>query len=165
MAFSFSIDPEHGATHLGGASLVFHCHYYNCALQRSIEDGMGDGASELLRDAAVAAAHEQLRALGKGDASATLAAAAELHATLGFGVLDLSGLGPEGGRAVVLGSHYALGWLAVYGERSAPACHFAAGFVAAATRAAFGDQRVRVTETACVACGATQCEFTVTVER
>lgn len=163
MALAFRLDGDHGAAHLAGAPLVFHCHYYNCALQRAIESGLGIAAPALLRDAATAAVQGQLRELGDGDAAATLRAASEVFAKLGFGVVDLSGMGPQGGKAIVRGSHYALGWLAVYGERETPACHFAVGFVAAAVRAAYGDAPLDVRETKCVACGGDQCEIAVEV--
>jgi predicted hydrocarbon binding protein len=167
MALEFRIDVEHGAAYLAGAPLVFHCHYYNCALQRAIESGLGIAAPALLRDAATDAAVAQLGELGQlsggGDAKATLTEASAVFAKLGFGVVELGDLGPTGGKAIVRGSHYALGWLAVYGERDTAACHFAVGFVTAAMRAAYGVEKVEARETKCVACGAAHCEITVEV--
>lgn len=165
MALEFRIDAEHGAAYLAGAPLVFHCHYYNCALQHAIESGLGIDAPGLLRDAATDAAAEQLRELGGGDANATLTQASAVFSKLGFGVVELGGIGPDGGKAIVRGSHYALGWLAVYGERETPTCHFAVGFVVAAMRAAYGVGKVQARESKCVACGADHCEVTVEVSR
>jgi hypothetical protein len=162
MGLEFRIDFEHGAAYLANAPLVFHCHYYNCALQRAIENGLGAEAPALLRDAAIGAAQRQLAELGSGDAATTLQQASAVFAKLGFGVVDLGALGPTGGKAIVHGSHYALGWLAVYGERETPTCHFAAGFVAAAMQAAHGVKAI-ARETKCVACGGDQCEITVEV--
>lgn len=164
MALEFRLDGDRGAAYLAGAPLVFHCHFYNCALQRAIEDGLGIAAPALLSEAATQSVQGQLRELGGGDAAATMSAATEVFAKLGFGVVDLSGLDARGGKAIVRGSHYALGWLAVYGERSTPACHFAVGFVAAAMRAAHGDAPLDVRETKCVACGGEQCEIVVEVK-
>lgn len=146
----------------GGESLVFHCHFYNCALQKAIEDGMGVDAAPLLERAAAEVLATQLRSLAQGGA-AVFDTATELFRTLGFGVLQLDGVGADGGTAVVAASHYAMGWTAVHGERETPVCHFPAGFVHGAVCAAhdLSLDAVRVREATCFATGAEDCRFTV----
>jgi hypothetical protein len=151
---------------LGGENLVFHCHFYNCALQAAIEDALGADAVDVQRSAAHGVVRAQLAALGEGQPpEARLALGAQVFSQLGFGTLDLSGVGPRGGRVVVRASHYAMGWVAIYGERSTPACNFVEGFVGAAVGAAFGlsAERVRAREVKCFACGAETCELDVEV--
>lgn len=151
---------------LGGQPLVFHCHFYNCALQAAIEDGLGDAAADVQRSAAHGAVRSQLAALRSGDDStAVLALGARLFAQLGFGTLDLSAVTRKGGTVALAASHYAMGWVAIYGERATPACPFVEGFVGAVVGEAFGlpAERVRVRESACYACGAPGCSFAVEV--
>ncbi len=150
----------------GGQSLVFHCHFYNCALQQTIEQQLGDAAAEVQRSAAERCVRAQLAALSVGvDAAARLELGASTFAQLGFGTLDLSKVSERGGQAVVSASHYGMGWVAIYGERKTPACNFVEGFVAAVVGEAFGlaADRVRVRERQCFACGAERCTFDVEV--
>ena len=37
---SVTFDGQHNTAHLAGRSMVFHCHYYNCAIHQAIEDAM-----------------------------------------------------------------------------------------------------------------------------
>lgn len=160
-----SIDAAHGSASLGGAALVFHCHFYNCALQRTIEEGLGNAAADLLRDAATDVVVPTLRSLAPPDPKGVLERAAEIYAGLGFGSLDLRTLTTTGGLVDLRASHYALGWLSVYGERETPSCHFAAGFVAAAARVAFGIEKMEAREVKCVSCGHEVCQIAVEVMR
>lgn len=148
------IHPETHLASIGGEPHVFHCHHYNCFLQKSIADqsALVDSPT-LLTEAAAEVAYAQLTALGTVDEQ-------ELFRHLGFGVLDASALGAQGGTAVVKGSHYAMGWLSKYGQADAPVCFFAAGFVEAVARHRFG-AAFQVKETACVAHGASECRFEV----
>lgn len=148
---------SHAERHLasiGGEPHVFHCHHYNCFLQKSIaEQGALIDAAPLLTDAAAEVVLAELNALGTVDAQ-------ELFAHLGFGLLDASALSAEGGRAVVKGSHYALGWRSKFGSSSEPVCFFPAGFIEAVARHRFKGA-YKVKETACVASGASECRFEV----
>ncbi len=160
MSTEIEFDVKTNVALSGGESLVFHCHFYNCALQKAVEEGMGDAAGPVQTAAAAAAVRRQALALG--------ADAARLEAIfreLGFGMLDLSGAGATGGRAVVRASHYAMGWVSVHGERETPVCWFPAGFIAGGLSAAHGLplEKVRVTESACFANGAAECVFDVEV--
>lgn len=151
---------------LGGQSLVFHCHFYNCALQAAIEDALGDEAALVQSRSAEEVVRAQLTQLVVGlEPKARVELGASLFAQLGFGVLDLSGLSARGGSVVVHGSHYAMGWVAIYGERSTPVCNFVEGFVAAVFGVAFGVAvaHVRVREKRCFACGADHCALDVEV--
>jgi predicted hydrocarbon binding protein len=154
-------DPRLNIATLGGESMVFHCHHYNCALQRAIEEGLGDDAADLLQRAGQEVAREQGLALKSGTGNDGLADAAKRFASLGFGRWDLGKLTRGRGTATLYASHYGLGWISKYGERKTPACHFAAGFLAGSIAASFSlaPERVRVRETRCCATGADECVF------
>ncbi len=149
-------DSAHGLALLGGEPHVFHCHHYNCFLQKTVADqGALVDAPALLTRPAAEVAFSQLQALG-----ADRATVASLFSTLGFGLLDLAGLTAEGGKVSMPSSHYAQGWLSKFGKAESPVCFMPAGFVEAAARHHFGgDYTAR--ETACVAAGASRCEIEV----
>ncbi|MBX3272162.1 MAG: hypothetical protein KF729_17990 [Sandaracinaceae bacterium] len=157
-------DADSNTALLGGQPLVFHCHFYNCALQEAIEAGLGEDAGDVQRAAAQEAVRLSLAELG-GPGAEVLGRASALFRQLGFGTLDLAGVGPRGGLAYSPSSHYAMGWVATRGTRPTPACAFVEGFVAAAVIVAHGltPERVRVREAECFACGAERCAFRVEV--
>lgn len=160
-------DPKTNVAILGGQSMVFHCHHYNCALQRAVESSMGSDAAMLLMVPGQEVVREQLGHLtGANDnANQRLAAAVALFSQLGFGRLETGALTPRGGTVACAGSHYAMGWLSKYGERDTPACHFVSGFVAGMVAVAFGvaPERLHVKETRCLATGHSACRFKVEV--
>lgn len=162
---TFAFDAVRNEAKLGGASHVFHCHFYNTALHKAVEDGLGDRAAEVLWRRGASSVAPQLRALcaESSDHESVKTTASELFRTLGFGKLDVSGLGAAGGAAIVQASHYALGWVSVYGERTAPVCAFPVGFVAATASVAFDRplETIHARETACFACGSENCVIEV----
>lgn len=155
MSIDVQLHPEAHLASIGGEPHVFHCHHYNCFLQKSIieQDGLID-AKPLLAAPAAEVVFAQLSKLGNVNES-------ELFRQLGFGVLDASKLTASGGVATVAGSHYALGWISKYGSAKAPVCFFNAGFVEAVARHRF-KANFQVKETACVATGARECRYEVT---
>lgn len=159
-------DPTTNVATLGGQALVFHCHHYNSILQKTIEDGLGEEANHLLAIAAQEPVRRHLAALSRtGDRDGVLDTAASVFSELGFGRLDFTALTRSGGAVTSPSSHYALSWLAKFGERVMPACQFTAGFIAAAASVAFDlpPERVRVRESGCQAQGNAACHFEVEV--
>lgn len=156
MALPIQLDPSHGLATLGGEPHVFHCHHYNCYLQKAVQDqsALLDTRALLVHPAAEVV-FSQLQVLG-----ADRAMAEEIFRTLGFGVIALSRLGPKGGPVALASSHYAQGWLSRFGRSSTPVCHFAAGFAEASARHLFGGA-FTATETRCVARGDAHCEISV----
>jgi hypothetical protein len=166
MRHPVEFDPTTNVATLGGRPLVFHCHHYNSILQKTIEQGLGEEADRLLTTAAQEAVQLQLTALARaGDRDGVLETAASVFSELGFGRLDFTDLGESGGTVTSPSSHYALSWLAKFGERTTPACQFTAGFIAAAAGVAFDldPERVRVRESRCQAQGSAVCRFDVEV--
>jgi hypothetical protein len=154
MTIPVQLHPDAHLASIGGEPHVFHCHHYNCFLQKTISDQSGlIDVKPLLSDPAAEVVFSELSALGNADPD-------ELFRHLGFGVLDSAGLSAAGGSAVVKGSHYALGWLSKFGAAAGPVCFFNAGFVEAVARHRFKGA-FQVTETACVASGARECRFEV----
>lgn len=152
MSIPVELHPERYLASIAGEPHVFHCHHYNCFLQRSIADQSAlIDHRPLLTDAATEVVHAELSKLGHANAE-------ELFQHLGFGLLALGGASSAGGFATVKASHYALGWLSKFGTAAEPVCFFAAGFVEAAARLRFG-AAFTVKETACVASGARECRF------
>lgn len=152
---------------VGTEPLVYHCHHYNLTLQESIEDARKwVDADAILVDGAEIAASAMLRSLASQKSPKDSFAIASEHFRLqGFGLLDCSGVGADGGSATVHNSHYALGHRQRKPDarREAPVCYFAAGYIAAAAAAAHGRPpgSYRVRETECVALGADACVFQV----
>lgn len=149
----------HAAQHLasiGGEPHVFHCHHYNCFLQKTILDQAAlVDARRILTEAAAEVVAPQLAAL---DADGPMACS--LFSQLGFGALSLQGLQATGGVVEVKGSHYAHGWVSKFGSAVEPQCFFVAGFIEAVARALHRAAFV-VEEVACAAMGAPSCRFEV----
>jgi hypothetical protein len=164
-----SVDAARSIVTLGGGRLVVHCNHYNVFLQRTIEDGLGARAPALLTAAAMETARGVLGDIEArspaGSPAASLERAAEMLSAHGFGRLDITALGERGGEASLQHSHYALGWVARWGQRATPCCFFVAGFLAGAVAVAgrFAPERVQGRETACAAAGAPRCTFVVEV--
>ncbi len=161
---------ETGAHHLafaGTEPVIFHCHHYNAVLQQSIEDaGAILDTATLLRDGAASPAYSQMSRLFDGQPFAErLAFAAGYFARSGFGLLDLSAPSVSGGTVRLKNSHYALGFNSRKdtGQRTRPACYFAAGYIEAVLAAAFDIAlgSYEVTESQCAALGAADCRFEV----
>lgn len=154
MSIPVQIHPDAHLASIGNEPHVFHCHHYNCFLQKTIADQAAlIDVKKLLAEPAAEVVLAELNALGSVDAQ-------ELFGHLGFGVLDVSALTASGGAAVVKGSHYALGWVSKFGSSAEPVCFFNAGFIEAVARHRFKGA-FQVKETACVASGARECRFEV----
>lgn len=154
MSIPVDVHADRSLASIAGEPHVFHCHHYNCFLQKSIMDQSAFiDAKPLLTSAAAEVTLSELMGLGDADPE-------ELFRHLGFGVLDVKGLQAEGGVGVVKGSHYALGWLSKFGQAAEPVCFFPAGFIEAVARKRFG-AAFEVKEVACVASGARECRFEV----
>ncbi|MEM6254792.1 MAG: 4-vinyl reductase [Cyanobacteria bacterium P01_D01_bin.156] len=160
-------DPQTNQALLAGSHMVFHCHYYNCAIHKSIEDALSTDAAELFRSSAFAAAQPQLAAIvAQVDSPSTrISKGATLFQQLGFGRFDPHLLTSAGGTVTSTSSHYALGWLARYGLRETPVCQFIEGYLQALMVVAYNlnVQQVRVKEVDCLATGDAACTFVVTV--
>ncbi len=87
MSQLIEFDQAENVATLGGASMVLHCHFYNCTLQRAVEQGLGPAARDVLREAAVTSVRAQSTALAPKGASPSdvLAIASRLFSELGFG--------------------------------------------------------------------------------
>lgn len=150
-------DPERGTLLLGDKRLVFHCNHYNVSLQRALEDGLGERAVTIQRDAGAEAARGMLERIFASAPSETfeqrVARAAAIFGMLGFGRADVTQLGPQGGTVRISPSHYGMGWLAKFGPSARPVDHFATGFFRGAVCAARGlaPERVTSEQTACAA--------------
>jgi predicted hydrocarbon binding protein len=138
---------------------VLHSHDYSAALLRSLLETDRIDAAGIVENAAAELAFEGLSEHGGG--AAALEAAAELFRESGLGVLDLSGVGEDGGEAVVVGSHFAGAWRLRYGSAGHPVCAMPAGFVSGSLAAAFG-RHYQVVEVACAAQDRPVCRFRAT---
>lgn len=153
-----------------GVPLVFHCHHYNCHLQKTIDDakivdGIAiqiDGAREVVYDQMKSAfsKHSELDTPKK-----KLEFAAELFKLQGFGIINFAKVSEKGGVVKCPVSHYAKGWTSKWGKREKPLCYFNTGFVAGTLAAVYGKPRYYfdVEETACLAVKDKYCEYTVQV--
>lgn len=153
---------------LGGEPQVFHCHHYNCVLQRTLLDPADIQMKAVLVDAAAEVVFSQLQKMvKKGEpASQRLSEFADIFRVLGFGVLELNHITEKGGRVIAPFSHYGFGFLTKWGRQDSPACYFNSGFIEAAAAAAFDKPlgSYRCIEKECIAQGADACRFDLTVE-
>jgi predicted hydrocarbon binding protein len=164
-----TFDINRGCIELGGRRVVAHCNHYNVFLQRTLEDGLKERAPRLLVAAGMEAARNMLGGLEidapSGSSRESLERAVRIFAEHGFGAIDISGMTERGGTAIMLRSHYAIGWRSRWGVRTTPGCYFPSGYLAGAIAIAskLAPERVTATETGCYASGADHCTFVVEV--
>lgn len=129
---------DHGKRLLGDEPLVFHCNYYNYFLQKTLLLDDELAMHEVIVDAAAASSYAMLvhaaRGLGLTTPEARRQLAESTFAELGFGIIDLSAVTPDGGSVRIPISHYGRCLRAASGADFArPQTYFDAGFAAAAT--------------------------------
>lgn len=169
MSEDIRFDKPKGTIELATSRLVFHCHHYNVFLQRSLEDAIGERAKKIQIDAAAEVGSKMLGPLfdqdGGADVGTRLARAAAIFGSLGFGRADVSGLAADGGSVVLAPCHYAVGWIAKFGQASAPVSHFATGFFrgALAVAAGLAPERVEAVQVLCAAMGHDKSEIEIKV--
>lgn len=148
-----------------GEAMIFHCHHYNCFLQRSILDADYIDSVPHLVGAAAEVAHRQLTGLFARlpDLASRRAAAEELYRLSGFGLLPLAGLSAAGGLVSTASTHYSTGWKEKFGPADRPVAHFSTGFLAGAYAALFDVplREVRAEQTACRSMGSSEDVFVV----
>ena len=137
------VSADHGKRLMGDEPLVFHCNYYNYFLQKTLLLDEELRMHEVIADAAAASAYALLsraaRELGLTTPEARRHLAESTFAELGFGLVDLSAVTPEGGIARTPVSHYGRCLRDASGADFAlPQSHFDAGFAAAAASVIHG---------------------------
>jgi V4R domain len=158
--FRLTYDREGYRRVIAGHEVIVHCHHYNARIQSTIEGATQIDGRAILSSSAEAVFGEQVRAAflpSDGEAERWRVAAA-LYAHLGYGSLDLARL--RDGFVVQTSSHFVEGWHAGFRGRNAPVCTFTEGFLQGAAHAVTG-QAVYVRERACMAAGASACEFEI----
>ena len=133
----------HGKLLMGGEPLVFHCNYYNYFLQKTLLLDEELAMHEVIADAAASSAYATLShaalALQLTTPEERRRLAEHTFAELGFGLIDLSAVTPEGGIARTPVSHYGRCLRAASGADFArPQSYFDAGYAAAATSVIHG---------------------------
>jgi V4R domain len=157
---------------LDGVKVSLHCHHYNCGLIKALEEMGGLNAREIFIEAAAEEFYINFKKyildhLQNKTAREKLTAAADLYRLMGFGRIDLSGLGESGGIAYSDSSYYVVGWLAKYGRRETPVCHLAAGFLSGVLSAVYEGTigKYNAEEKKCMVIGHDLCEFVVSVRK
>ncbi len=152
-----------------GKSLVFHCHHYNCFLQRTLEDAkIVDGKGIQIESAREVAFEQFTKAFEDHQklktAKQKLKFASNFFQIAGFGLIDFSKTNTEGGTVTCPVSHYAKGWVAKWGKRKTPMCYFNTGWIAGVMAAAYNKELYDydVRETKCEAVKGKGCKFEVT---
>jgi len=153
-----------------GKSLVFHCHHYNCYLQRTIEDAQSIDGKGIQVNTAREVAHEHFtKAFSNHPELNTpqkkFGFASTFFQIAGFGKVDFANMKEDGGIVKCPSSHYARGWVAKWGKRKTPACHFNAGWIAGVAAAVFNKDRYSydVEEIECEAVKGKGCAYRVGV--
>lgn len=141
-----------------GEPMIFHCHHYNCFLQRTIQDAEYIDSAPLLVGAATEIVLAQLtRMLARTpDVAARKATVETLYRLCGFGLIDLGAVTEGGGEVRTRSSHYSTGWKEKFGRSKAPVAFFSTGFLAGAMAAIHGLDlaTVQAQQTECRSTGA-----------
>ncbi len=166
---TLSVKPEdHGRRLMDGSKepMIFHCNHYNYWLQKNLLINPDFGMADAIGDAAAVQGHVTAKALSEKlnlqTPDAVLKAAGDQYSQHGFGILDFSGLSPQGGDVRSPTSHY--------GQCLASACGgdfnqeqniFDRGYAAGAAAAAFGLPvgSFRAVSKACHSLGASEGRF------
>jgi hypothetical protein len=163
------IPAPHSKILMGGEPLVFHCNYYNYFLQKTVLLDEQLGMEAVIHDAALASVYALLTAAMRERDANTPAArrqiAQDTFAQLGFGLMDLGEVGPEGGHVTTPMSHYGFALRPAAGNEFAhPPSYFDAGYAAAASAVIHGRPVEAFTGTieACIAMGAPAGRIAVT---
>lgn len=167
---NLSLLEAHDLAFINGSPTVYHCHHYNLFFDQTVDDAVGvDRGIEVRTQAAYEASSQFLNALISSMPPTTpeerLEIASSVFSSMGHGKLDLQ-VGPDGGTVYGYNLHYSFAWKEKYGahiKRQHPADAFAAGFIAAATEAAYGLPfgSVECNEAGCLAMGHERCQFDV----
>lgn len=168
---NLSLLEQHDLAFIAGSPTVYHCHHYNLFFDQTVDDAVGvERGIDVRTQAAYEASSQFLNAMISAMPPTTpeerLEIASSVFTSMGHGKLDLQ-VGAEGGKVYGHNLHYSFAWKEKYGahiKRQHPADAFAAGFIAAATEAAYGLPfgSVECVESACLAMGSEHCEFDVT---
>jgi hypothetical protein len=143
--------------------MIFHCHHYNCYLQRSIQDADYIDSAPILVGAAVEVVLAQLaRLVSRSPDVATRKSTVEtLYRLCGFGLIDLSAVTAEGGEVRTRSTHYSTGWKEKFGRSRTPIAFFSTGFLAGALAAIYrlDPASVQSRQTECRSTGADEDVF------
>jgi hypothetical protein len=150
---------------VGGEPMIFHCHHYNCFLQRSIQDAEYIDSAPILVAAAAEVVFAQLTDLlsRTADIQARKATVETLYRLCGFGVIDLSAASPEGGEVRTRSTHYSTGWMEKFGRSRLPVAFFSTGFLVGALAAIYDldPAGIQARQTACRSTGADEDIFSL----
>ncbi len=169
MDFKRSFDANECKHYLEDQYFVLHCHHYNTLTHRALTaTPYIDGKAFIfrcVRDDFYENLSKVAQNKGLRSGADVLKMAQEFYAYTGLGQIDLGGLTASGGTVVSSHSHLATGYLNKWGPQSAPVDDFGRAFAAAVCAVAFGlnVQQCHAEQTHCIACGAKECIFRVTV--
>ena len=158
---------------IGGEAMIFHCHHYLNYLQRSILDADYIDSRPFIIGSAADAAFYQLTDLCRGlSINEAKQMVADVYKTFGYGLINIKGMTPSGGRFETYKSFYSKTWRMKFGSSKRPVDYFTTGFIAAAYAVIYGlplDQ-IFAEQLSCMACGddrnvyvvrAKECNFSV----
>ena len=120
---------------LSGEPITMNSHYYNINFQKMLEDSLEAQGTEIIYQAAETASYsgfqsfiKQYRRLKTAEYKHEIAIL--IFRNCGLGVIHFKDINEQGGYVITPTNHYALGWLALYGKRKMPGCHFVCGWIA-----------------------------------
>lgn len=168
MTIATKFDPARNIMTLNGVPVSLHCHHYNCGLLQVIEKFPQINAHTIFISTAAEEFFNNFKNCLAGrpqdfTVADALQAASDLYRYMGFGRIDLSHLGENGGIAYSDSSYFVVGWLAKYGRRKIPVCYETCGFIAGILAAVFNfsPDTYAVKETECMVSGGKCCTFSV----
>jgi predicted hydrocarbon binding protein len=169
----YPYNEERNCIVIGGEAMIFHCHHYLNYLQRSILDADYIDSRPFIIGSAADAAFYQLTDLCRGlSINEAKQMVADVYKTFGYGLINIKGMTPSGGRFETYKSFYSKTWRMKFGSSKRPVDYFTTGFIAAAYAVIYGlplDQ-IFAEQLSCMACGddrnvhvvrAKECNFSV----
>lgn len=127
---------------LSGIPTAMHCHHYNINLQKMLEDTLGNEGIVLMFRSAEEAGYKSFCAfIHRFNRIRTVKSKLEFASTIfqhcGLGIIHFQDVSENGGSIVSPSSHHVTGWLAKFGRRQTPGCHFSRGWIAGVLAAIF----------------------------
>ena len=160
------LDVRKGHVELMGHRIMLFRFEFLVAVQKQLEEMIGDSAKSVMYLAGERAAKEVLPAMSdriRGippgrESLVILRGMSDVWAMIGVGRATMTEFGPEEGRYAFRIEHGA--FPAAYGRSLKPICHMWAGWAAGVAKALFA-RDVECEEISCVAAGADACNFEI----
>ncbi len=162
-----SFDPIQKRHYINGDCVVLHCHHFTALYTQLADDAKDFQGEKLLRETTEDSFYPILVNYFKKHSITTISdrisIAEQYYSAVGFGKMNIVGLGNFAGNVTLEHSHIDEGWMKKWGKNNKPINFITQGFIAAAF-SAVNDKPTRsynVQEVQSIVCGAKESLFKV----